>query len=91
MAGNETDIITALEEEFFGPDFFIEQTLLDKIIACSSIEEFKALGLVHSAPEVQAIFAQAAMVSTDCKKFTEATLQKVFGDLRSSTNNSDFI
>ena len=42
MASFETDLIKALEAEYFGPEFFKEQELIDKILNIRSFTCYKA-------------------------------------------------
>ena len=91
MASFETDLIKALEAEYFGPEFFKEQELIDKILTCTSLEKFRALNLDLTSPAIQGIFAQANITNADGKAFTAEDLQKIFKDLRPAINNSAFI
>jgi hypothetical protein len=85
------DAAQKLLDEFFTPEFFKQEELIDKIIACMSLEEFQDAMKGATAENIQGIFSSAAFTDPDAKFLTPDELQRIFNALPSLRGNSDFI
>ena len=87
----EANLAAELEEEFFGPDFFEQEAVVDKILACYTVEDYQAIAADRTPEMMAKIFASAAFTDPDAKTLTADELTRIFNELPAVRNTSDFL
>lgn len=91
MAANEKNIVELLTERFFGPQFFEQRALAEKILDCRSISDFEKLKINIRSGVVAGIFADASFVDLEAKKLTAAKLDDIFTRLKPIRANTGYL
>lgn len=91
MQSKTSKIKEALEEAFFGEDYYSYVRLLDGVIACRSLKEFRALKMDFKAEDAENIFA-AANLKPDVRNVIDNNrAEQIFNQMKTVQATTTFI
>ena len=88
----EAELAKQFEEEFFTPEFFEMDALVQRLLKCANVEDYRKIRGETKPTVFSALHAAAAFNDPEAKRFTEAELWNIFEALPTLTSSeAEFI
>ena len=89
---NFEHIINSIEDAYFGEEYIEQQRLVDSILSCRSLKDFRRLKIKFDSPPVKDIFSEANRTSSNIEsKITPRYAFNVFQTVKNAKSACDFI
>lgn len=92
MAQSITEqICKTLEETFFGEEYFKYNAIVDNVLGCRELKDFRRLKLDFKSPEFAAVFSAANHKPEDRNAMTQQRAEQIFNQVKAVKSITTFI
>lgn len=92
MAQSITEqIFKTLEETFFGEEFFKYNAIVDNVLGCRALKDFRRLKLDFKSPEFELVFSAANHKPEDKNSMTQQRAEQIYNQVKAVKSASTFI